>query len=245
MHTYMYIIITKYCIFRHTKRIHNKSRDSAIILVENLPRSEIERLKRTTSTDIAIIDYDLNNDDNIPGEDFIIKMKKHHFVLNVFLAIFTSFSFPKLPNILEINNRSCLQFVKIRKLNFQNLKRNVLSNQYNTIHFFISKEVMQYKLYLNKKKHNKYIKYTNIIQPLVEFNNTSYSFNKVFFEHCLNLPATTFYCFYQILKMFLCYAKPIFYHNLQTPRFAFSKKRANKKRYSTTKRLPTSVIYIQ
>jgi hypothetical protein len=150
-------------------------------------------------------------------------MIKHHFVLNVFLAIFTSFSFPKLPNILEINNRSCLQFVKIRKLNFQNLKRNVLSNQYNTIHFFMSNEVMKYKLYLNKKKHNKYIKYTDIIQPLVEFKNTSYSFNKVFFEHCIN-----FYCFYQILKMFLCYAKPIFYHNLQTPRFAFSKKRAKK-----------------
>ena len=181
IHTYLYIIITQYCIFRHTKRIHNKSRDSAIILVDNLPRSEIERLKRNTSTDIAIIDYDLNNDDNIPGEDFIYKIIKHHFVLNMFLAIFTSFSFPKLPNILEINNKSCLQFVKIRKLNFQNLKQTVLSNPYNTIHFFISKEVMQYKLYLNKEKYNKYTKYTDIIQPLVEFNNTSYSFNKVFF----------------------------------------------------------------
>ena len=208
------------------KRIHSKSRESAIILVENLPRAEIERLKRTTTSKIAVVDYDLNNEENIPGEDFIYKIIKQNFVLNVFLPIFTSFSFPKLPNILEINNKSCLQFVKIRKLNFQNLKQTIVSNPYNTIKFVMSKEVMQYKLYLNKEKYNNYIKYNDIIQPLVEFNNKSYSFNKGFFEHCLNLPPTTFYCFYQILKMFICYAKPIFYHTLQTPRFGFSKKRA-------------------
>ena len=65
IHTYLYLIITQYCIFRHTKRIHNKSRDSAIILVDNLPRSEIERLKRTTTSEIAVVDYDLNNEENI------------------------------------------------------------------------------------------------------------------------------------------------------------------------------------
>ena len=53
------------------KRIHSKSRESAIILVENLPRAEIERLKRTTTSKIAVVDYDLNNEENIPGEDFI------------------------------------------------------------------------------------------------------------------------------------------------------------------------------
>ena len=195
-------------------------------MVENMPSQEIERLTKTSQGNMSIINFDLKNDDNIPGEDCIYKIIKHHFVLNVFLAIFTSFSFPKFPNILEINNKSCVQFVKITKLSFRNLKHTVLENPYNTIKLCISKEVMQYKLYLNTKKYNNYTKYTDIIKPLVEFNNKSNSVNKVFLEHCLNLPAHTFYCFYQILKMFLFYAKPIFYHTLKTPRFAFSKKRA-------------------
>ena len=206
--------------------MHSKSRQSAVILVENLDRREIERIKNTNSKKNSIIDYDVNNEANLPCEDFIFKTIKRHFILNLFVAICTSFSFPKLPNVLEINNKSCLQFIKLRRLNFSNFKQTVLSNPFNTIHFFIAKEVMQYKLYLNKQKYKNYIKNKDTILPLLEFNNNSCIYNKVFVEHCLNLPAATFYCFYQILKMFILYAKPIFYHNLKTPRFVFSHKRA-------------------
>ena len=89
-------------------------------MVENMPSQEIERLTKTSQGNMSIINFDLKNDDNIPGEDCIYKIIKHHFILNVFLAIFTSFSFPKFPNILEINNKSCVQFVKITKLSFRN-----------------------------------------------------------------------------------------------------------------------------
>ena len=107
-------------------------------MVDNLPRSEIERLKKNAPPNISIINYDLNNDDTIPGEDFIYKIIKQHFVLNVFLAIFTSFSFPKFPNILEINNKSCLQFVKTKKIKFSKFKTNCFIKpiQYNTLLYF-------------------------------------------------------------------------------------------------------------
>ena len=38
------------------KRIYSKLRESAIIMVENLPREEIEGLKRTTTREIAVKD---------------------------------------------------------------------------------------------------------------------------------------------------------------------------------------------
>ena len=102
---------------------------------------------------MAIVDYDRHNEDQITGEDFIFKLVKKYFVLNIFLAIFTSFSFPKLPSRYEINNKSSLQFVNIRQFNFQNLKRNILTQPFNSIQVYMSNEVMKYKLYLNKEKY--------------------------------------------------------------------------------------------
>ena len=214
--------------------MHSNTRLSEVILVENLPRKEIKRLRQHKHNKLVVLDYDLCNDSTLSFADFIYKFIKEKFILNFFIAILTSFSFPNLPNILEISNKSCLQFIKIKKIKFNNFKQTVLSNPYNTIHFFISKEFIKYKLNLNKTKYRNYIQHQDTLLPCLQFNNTSYRYNKVFVENCVNLSADTFYCFYQILKMFINYAKPIFYTTLKTPRFVFSHKRAKQ----NSKQLP-------
>ena len=73
-------------------------------------------------------------------------------------------------------------------------------------------EVMTYKLYLHSTKYKKYILSNHIIKPLLDFNNKSLSFNKGFSERCLNFLPNTFYCCYQIMKMFICYAKKKDFH---------------------------------
>ena len=224
--------------------MHSNTRLSEVILVENIARSEIKRLRQTKHNKLVVLDYDVCNDITLSFEDFIFKWIKGKFILNFFIAILTSFSFPNLPNILQISNKSCLQFIKIKKLKFTNFKQTVLSNPYNTIKFVISKEFMQYKLYLNKKKYRNYIQNKDTVLPCLQFNNNSYRYNKVFVENCVNLSADTFYCFYQILQMFINYAKPIFYTTLKTPRFVFSHKRAkhNSKQLPNVYQIPLIIF---
>ena len=197
------------------------------MFIQNVERSNIEKLKENTIKSVKVIDFDLltiNKSEKI--QDCLYQLIKKNFIANLFIAIFTSFSFPDLPNVYNIGNKSCSQFIKLKQINFIKFKQNVLSNPYNTIRLFIAKECMQYKLYLNKAKHKKYIENKKSILSCLEFNDNSYNYNKVFVEHCLNLPAETFFCFYQILKMFIFYSTPILFSTLKTPRFVFSKKRA-------------------
>ena len=95
--------------------MHSNTRLSEVMLVENIGRREIKRLSQTKHQKIVVLDYDLCNDSKLSFEDFIFKWIKEKFILNFFIAILTSFSFPNLPNILEISNKSCLQFIKIKK----------------------------------------------------------------------------------------------------------------------------------
>ena len=199
-------------------------------MIQNLDRENIEKLKKIKIKQVRIIDYDilpLHSTDKI--EDSIYRLIKQNFILNVFIAICTSFTFPALPNLYEINNKSCLQKIKLKQIHFNKFKQNILSTPYNRINIFIHKECMQYKLYLNKAKHKQTIKKKSSLLKYLEFNKNSYNYNKCFLEHCLNLPAETFYSFYQILKMFILYSKPIFYnHESKNVRFVFSKKRAKR-----------------
>ena len=207
--------------------MHSKTRTADVVFIQNVERSNIEKLKENTIKSVKVIDFDLltiNKSEKI--QDCLYQLIKKNFIANLFIAIFTSFSFPDLPNVYNIGNKSCSQFIKLKQINFIKFKQNVLSNPYNTIRLFIAKECMQYKLYLNKAKHKKYIENKKSILSCLEFNDNSYNYNKVFVEHCLNLPAETFFCFYQILKMFIFYSTPILFSTLKTPRFVFSKKRA-------------------
>lgn len=224
--------------------MHSNTRLSEVILVENLPRQEIKRLTQNKHKRLVVLDFDLCNDSTLSFEDFIFKWIKQNFLLNFFIAILTSFSFPNLPNILHIGNKSCLQFIKLKKIKFTNFKQTVLSNPYNTIRFCIYKEFMHFKLYLNKKRYRNYTQNNDSVLHCLQFNNNSYRYNKVFVENCLNLSADTFYCFYQILKMFIKYAKPIFYTTLKTPRFVFSHKRAkhNSKQLPNVYQIPLIIF---
>ena len=212
-------------MFRHEQRMHHKSRNSEILIIENIPRTEIEKIKINTSSQISIIDYDTMNEDNCSVEDFLYKTIKKYYLLNLFLVICSSFNVVKFPNLLELNNKSCVQFIKIKRISFSNFL-NVFSKPYNTIHFFISKEIMNFKCYLNKQKYKNYLRNKDIIIPCLKTINNSYCYNKVFVQHCLNLPPDTFFCFYQILKNFIFYSNTVFFTDLKTPRFVFSKKRA-------------------
>ena len=60
-------------MFRHEQRMHHKSRNSEILIIENIPRTEIEKIKINTSSQISIIDYDNMNEDNFSSKTLCIK----------------------------------------------------------------------------------------------------------------------------------------------------------------------------
>ena len=59
--------------------MHSNTRLSEVILVENLPRTEIKRLKQNKQNKLVVLDYDLCNDSTLSFEDFIFKMIKKIF----------------------------------------------------------------------------------------------------------------------------------------------------------------------
>ena len=190
--------------------MHTKSRNSEILIIENIPRTEIEKIKINTSSQISIIDYDNMNEDNFSVEDFMYKTIKKYYLLNLFLVICSSFNVVKFPNLLELNNKSCVQFIKIKRISFSNFL-NVFSKPYNTIHFFISKEIMNFKCYLNKQKYKNYLRNKDIIIPCLKTINNSYCYNKVFVEHCLNLPPDTFFFLSNFKNVYFLLEHSFFY----------------------------------
>ena len=80
--------------------MHSKSRHSEVIIVENIPRQEIEKIKKNTGKEITIIDYDTSHQGNFSVEDFLFTSIKKYYILNLFLVICSSFNVPKFPNLL-------------------------------------------------------------------------------------------------------------------------------------------------
>ena len=62
--------------------MHSNTRRSQVMLVENLPRTEIKKITKSKHHKILVLDYDLCNDSTISFEDFIFKwIKKKYFEL--------------------------------------------------------------------------------------------------------------------------------------------------------------------
>ena len=60
--------------------MHSNTRLSEVILVENLPRTEIKRLRQHKHNKLVVLDYDLCNDSTLSFADFIYKFIKEKFI---------------------------------------------------------------------------------------------------------------------------------------------------------------------
>ena len=218
--------------------IHSPTRTCSIVLVENVPKSNIDQQLIKSKKNFSVINYDKLDKKNMNQSDSLYKLIKKTFFLNQFLIILSSFSFNCIPSSYEIYRQN----VELKKISFHTASFKMFTLPLNSMNFFLkpiqfcmyrkdffkTNSIISCRPFINKNQYKDYMSSYHLFNNLMTYNNQALTFKKGFFYTCYNLPPNIFYCIYNILLSFISFSDTVFFNTLPSPKFIFSKKRADR-----------------